>query len=1723
MNIIELYESLKGSYKSYLQSFVAIKDERIKDEVSESIKNEKLWRKALIQFNPNFKQGIGVKELIAKGLPIHKDLEYFFDKPFYKHQQDAIELGCQDKEFIVTSGTGSGKSRTFMATVFNYILLHDEACKDKTIAIIVYPMNALINSQAEELSRYKAEYEERTGHPCPFTFGKYTGQENEEARGKIQQTPPNIILTNYMMLELLMTRAGKEEDLRKCFLENLHFLVFDELHTYRGMQGSDVSFLIRRIQSLATGRVLCFGTSATMVADDSMTYSQQREKVAEVASCIFGSSYSKEQVIDETLAIGLSDDEPTDGELRICINNPVPHSADIHTALKYPTAIWIEQSVALAYNRKENKYFRGKPISIEDMAKQLSIRTGEEEDKCQKHIVEVLNWCNILNQQKGVSILPFKVHQFIPQTGNVYLTIGEQDNRQITVEEKLYCDELSHGNKKVMYYPVVFSRLSGHEFYVVKINGSQIMPRSFDGYASGDGDSDINDGYIILPHRGENINDYILDVNSEEIPSDWYTTNKKGVRKLKKTYESRIPQKVYVTQSGTYAPTEPLDSMGFMEAIFVPSPLMYDPTARVVYKGKQSEYSKLSRIGGEGRSTATTVLSYEDIILMQKMGIEQNDRKVLTFVDARQDAALQAGHFNDFIRIGKIRSAIWNAIKNATEPIDNTKIARMVLDNLHLEVDDYYAKPQKLRGKRANDIKNIMERYLSTIIYDDLAGNWTVIMPNLEDCALLNIGYKYLHDEITGENNSERLYDIPELEGLDDEQKEEFITQILDYLRHKLCIYSSERTIQAVKDTSKAVRENLKAPWTLDESDTIDEANELFVIRPRRRNAYNLESGGYRSKLGIFIRDYIEKNTGRTINNEDDYTHYVIRLFEALSNYIIHENGTYQLDYGCILWQEGDKQHIRRDLVRHRILEGGKWLDKEPNHYFQQFYQSIPLKDVCLEAKDHTGQVSKEDRENREREFREGKFPILYCSPTMELGIDIKDLSVVGMRNVPPTPANYTQRAGRAGRSGQAALVYTYCRPRNSHENYYLAHPEKMVKGEVKAPRMELVNEELFRTHLHSTILSLCPVTELSDGIKELVDCNDINDITLKDEVRVALQLSPERKEQVKSVFRQIMNDSFLKDRMETEHPIWFTEHWLDNILANYEYDFDKALNRWRSLYKQAQTQIEEASRVINNRIYGENSKEKREAHIKQLRGESLRDMLLGVNQGKNKEENEFYPYRYLASEGFLPGYNFTKLPQRALLQYKSDKVECLSRPKRLALREFGPQNIIYNNGGKFRISRMQILSEVIPHKFFYNPKTGVVYKDEENTIHHTDIITGESLDGVAKLIPGMCIEAQDMVAVEAEKITCHEEERSRKFYKTKTYFASDDPRAISECELKSPHGEHLANIRYIPSCRLTYILESRNDDNANGFAFDTKTGDWISNERLGRIQEEADKNPEEADRTKFVKLFTETTANAIYIQPLEALLLDRKEAVRTFLYAFKQAIEDVFQIEGSEMGAEVMGEGATTNILIYENAEGSLGVLSRLVHEPEAYRNVVKRAYEICFNKPELTQDEINELTPADYSNLLNYYNQPYHQQIDIRLIYRTLKLMQEAKVETHHAGQSLGYDEQYAALEAARDHNSSTEYEFLKYLYDHHLRLPDKAQPMFPEEYYVQPDFMYGDRIVVFCDGTPHDCPEIQKDDREKREVLEDAGFVVLAWYYATPLADFIREYSDIFTPVK
>ena len=1690
--------------------------------IEDAIRYETMWPSALIQFNPNYALGDSVDQMIAKGLPINRDLKLFFgNDSFYKHQQEAIELGCQGKEFIVTSGTGSGKSRTFMATIFNFLLNNPGKYTDKTIAIIVYPMNALINSQQKELEAYKAKYEE-SGKTAPFTFGKYTGQESQDERERLQNNPPNILLTNYMMLELLMTRAGEEEKLRESFLTNLHFLVFDELHTYRGMQGSDVSFLIRRIRSQAKGNVLCLGTSATMVANDNISYKEQKEKVADVASCIFGSPYNSEQIIDETLRSTLPKGQPTLKELQHAIENEVPTEVCLETIRQYPTVKWIEQRVALEYNAEEGRLFRGKPLSVKEMAQLLNEDSQYgSENKCETHIVEVLDWCNKMNMEivakhlKETQILPYKIHQFIPQTGNAYVTMEPQNERSITVEDELYCKEKSKGDSKAIYFPLVFSRLSGHEFYVVTKNASksQFEPRDFsENNISEDDEEVFNDkGYLIIAHDGEDLTNFKLNLESEDVPDDWTNINKKGERTLKKSYLNHIPTPIYVNIEGKYTEKDPGKSSGYVEALYMPMPLKYDPTARVVYKGNQKEWSKLAKIGGEGRSTATTILSYENITEMAREGVEQKDRKLMTFVDARQDAALQSGHFNDFIHIGKIRSAVCKAVTDSPDPIEMDNIGREVFNHLNIEQSEYAQYPKT--GKFAKKNEETFIKYLKNLVFDDLGGKWSINMPNAEDCALIRIQYLYLEDEIFDPEGS--LYRAPELESIKDEEKTEFVTQILDYFRRRLCIYSEERTKSGAASLTDEIGATLKSPWSLEKGERIEETPAIFLVRPQRKLYHDAESAGYRSKLARYVMD----KTG--IINENDYLNYMASLFKRMSNYVLEKDGLYRLDGRTITWSKGDEKTVYPDLTRLRQI-GGANIEYKPNRYFQGFYKGIPSKDIKLEAKDHTGQVPKEERIIREEEFRNGEFPILYCSPTMELGIDIKDLSVVGMRNVPPTPANYTQRAGRGGRSGQAALVYTYCRPRNSHENYYLHHPEKMVKGEVKAPRMELINEELFRSHLHSVALSVVPIHELSKGISALVDVTNHLHIELKQEIRAQLTLTANQKQRIKEVFLKVIGDSYLKQKREDEDPYWYSDSWIDTQLNRYAQDFEKALERWKTLYAEAITQLEDAQHIIRNNVYGDNSKEKQAALLKEKRAANQRDQLLGQNLDKRKEDNEFYPYRYLASEGFLPGYNFVKLPLRAMLQYKDDRVEYLSRPKALAIREFGPQNIIYNNGVKFRVNRMMIKGDLMSHKFQYNPKTGVIYKDKENAVNQIDMITGEPLEGKSKIITGYCIEAGDMEALESDKITCQEEERLRNSYKLDTYFASDNPKTIRTCELKNGN-DHLANIRYIPSCRITYFLSSTNDEYGNCFPFNERTGEWLSQEKTKGLQKAAEQDPTKGEDLRFVKLFTEVICNAIYIQPLAALLLKESADVRTFLYAFKQAIEEVFQIESSELGAEVMGDSKAPNILVYENAQGSLGVLERIVKETDVYGQIVERAYDICFSQPQYTDEELKEETPADYSNLLNYYNQPYHYQIDKRRIYHTLQLMKRAGIELKDAGQQESYEQQYARLEASRDHNSSTEYKFLKYLYDHKLRLPDKSQPTFENEYYVQPDFIYGDGIVIFCDGTPHDKPEVIEDDRNKREALEDAGYVVVVWRYDEPLDEFVNRNRDIFTPIS
>ncbi len=224
----------------------------------------------------------------------------------------------QRKNYIVTTGTGSGKSLCFFVPIINRVLAARRAGEPhRTRAIVIYPMNALANSQREELEKFI----DGCGLDPSLrpTFARYTGQEQDSEREAVAASPPDIILTNFMMLELLMTRQDEVDRQVIANMEGLEFLVLDELHTYRGRQGADVAMLVRRVRErMGASKMLCIGTSATMASGEE---DAGRKAVTEVGTLLFGSTVAHEDIVTESL-VRRTEGMPSAAAVRAAVLHP---------------------------------------------------------------------------------------------------------------------------------------------------------------------------------------------------------------------------------------------------------------------------------------------------------------------------------------------------------------------------------------------------------------------------------------------------------------------------------------------------------------------------------------------------------------------------------------------------------------------------------------------------------------------------------------------------------------------------------------------------------------------------------------------------------------------------------------------------------------------------------------------------------------------------------------------------------------------------------------------------------------------------------------------------------------------------------------------------------------------------------------------------------------------------------------------------------------------------------------------------------------------------------------------------------------------------------------------------------------------------------------------------------------------------------------------------------
>ena len=350
MNVFELRERLIRDYASYVRSFINIHDKRIAEVVERKLREGALWPDPLIQLNPAFEPGAPIPDVVSRNL-LHTECKKIFaikseraGEPaqplqLYRHQLDAVEAARTGDSYVLTTGTGSGKSLAYIIPIVDFVLRNGSGKGIK--AIVVYPMNALANSQSQELHKFiNLGYPDLKG---PVRFARFTGQESEEERHEIRGNPPDILLTNYVMLELLLTRPYDRRLIEMA--KGLKLLVFDELHTYRGRQGADVAMLIRRVREACHATNLqCIGTSATLSSKGSKA--DQRRIIAEMATRLFGTTIKPERIIGETLRRATDEIDTGDAaEIAELKSNVENSAADVPRAfdqfIKYPLPQWL--------------------------------------------------------------------------------------------------------------------------------------------------------------------------------------------------------------------------------------------------------------------------------------------------------------------------------------------------------------------------------------------------------------------------------------------------------------------------------------------------------------------------------------------------------------------------------------------------------------------------------------------------------------------------------------------------------------------------------------------------------------------------------------------------------------------------------------------------------------------------------------------------------------------------------------------------------------------------------------------------------------------------------------------------------------------------------------------------------------------------------------------------------------------------------------------------------------------------------------------------------------------------------------------------------------------------------------------------------------------------------------------------------------------------------------
>ncbi len=1054
------------------------------------------------------------------------------DRPLYWHQEQSVRKAREGRNLVITTGTGSGKTEAFLIPILDSLAREAETgslTQPGVRALLLYPMNALANDQMERLRGYLRHFPE-------ITFGRYVGDTPDTyrealetykqihhgseplsneliSREQMQKAPPHILLTNYAMLEYLLLRPADTALFDGETGVHWRFIVLDEAHAYDGAQATEIAMLLRRLQDRVTRggqkKLQAIAASATLGEDNPET----RAQIAQFAGKLFALDFAPEDVIFsqrepesgltapwgrgapelyeqlETLAAAYRENRP------ISWPDSLPGVESARLAVTSRTSVprFLYELLSGDANIHDiRRELQKGPLLLDEVARRVFRALDLE--AAQQALANLVSVAILAREREDtLPLLPARYHLFARALEGAFVCLNTEHpaHRQegkpwLFLNRQKFCE---HCGSRV--FELANCTRCGTSYLIGDERGGDELPES---EFSPDNPCDTRQTYLVQnsvlygdEQEARQLSYFVLE-SLEAVNADEDALIESEAPAGAEPDERTEPARLCPRCGAVSFPGEP--GCGCNVALISVSRVETGKKRTLERCVSCSTYTQ----GGvifrflTGQDAPVSVLAgtlYRDVPEAKEGTDERNNpgggRKLLVFTDNRQRAAFFAPYLQRAQERQLRRRLMVESLKNLSdeEPLRFSDWMPLLLSQA--KKANVFGETDSLRKKRLTVATWLMLEFSGLDKRLNLEGvgllyfrpfrlkNWRPPEELLAPPWNLSPEEAYqalaiLLNTLRRQGAVSYLLEEEDIHLLDEETsrnefrpraRQFYVRQTGAESRGKFGIYSwlpSERYNNSRRDylarlLAKKKGEEIPSPETLLQAGQLLSALWEYLTSSQQLSWFESET---KERLGVVYR--LRHDLWEVIPTLDDLSPWwVCDTCQNLSAFQV--NGVCPT-YGCRgrLLPLAQNKHIIED-----------------NLYRYQYQHEAPL---VLKAEEHTAQWTSRKAAEIQQKFIIGQVNVLSCSTTFEMGVDVGDLNAVLLRNVPPSTANYIQRAGRAGRrSDGVAMVVTFAQ-RRQHDLTFYAEPERMIAGTIRPPIVPLKNEKIIRRHLHSVVFA---------------------------------------------------------------------------------------------------------------------------------------------------------------------------------------------------------------------------------------------------------------------------------------------------------------------------------------------------------------------------------------------------------------------------------------------------------------------------------------------------------------------------------------------------------------------------------------------------------------------------------------------------------------------------